>query len=202
MGFEIGRAVNGGAEWACRSSFGNRILRNPVVTALLITALCLVVIYAIYRAEIRAAGWRPGLRAGVYLAVLVSLVLFVHYYALRKSVEDEHAQKGVREVVHAVHHNYAGGGVHSVDPAAIGAYTGGEEEYPAGPGQRAPARLVAKQLGGTGQYTESRAAAPAEFGGADRYSESRPAATGGRPDNLTSQEDLDFADAVIPSEYY
>jgi len=189
MGFDFGSAINGGAEWVCRSDLGNRVIRNPIITALLITALCLIIIYAVYQGEFREAGWRRALRVGIYIGFCVTLLLFVHYYALRRSVEDEHAQKGVRSVVDSVHQNYsgAGAGAHKVNPGAVS--FGSEGELP---GYAAGPPGGAGLTGGNG-YAPGRTDNVAAWHGAPAYSPG----TGYAP---AYSPGLDVTDAVLPSE--
>lgn len=114
MPFELGSAFNGGAEWVCGSSAVFGILRNPVLTALLITALALIIIYAMFKDEIRQSGWRKGFKAGFWLLIGISALVFVHYYALERSLKKNAASQGIRRVMDSIHHSAAVGGGYSV----------------------------------------------------------------------------------------
>jgi len=120
MPFELGEAFNGGAEWVCASSAVYGALRNPVFTALLITALALIAVHAVYREALKGAGWRRGLKAGFWLVIGVSALVFVHYYALERSLQNSHASQGVRTVVESIHHSATTGGGYAVYPGAFG----------------------------------------------------------------------------------
>jgi len=123
MPIELGKAFNGGAEWVCGSSAVFGVMRNPVFTALLITVIALVIIYAIYRQELQRTGWRRGFRAGFWLFLGVSALVFVHYYALEHHLQKSHASEGVRNVVASIHHSATTGGGYAVNP-------GGEDDDP------------------------------------------------------------------------
>lgn len=117
---EVGQVINGAAEWVCGGRFIYGILRNPVVTALLVTVLAMVVIFAMHRPT---CGWQTAVRGGVYLFLGVSALMYVHYYALGRALRSEDAQKGIRDVVAAVHHAGGtvvyGGDTHPVTPGFI-----------------------------------------------------------------------------------
>lgn len=115
MPFEIGKAFNGGAEWVCGSAmFG--VLRNPVFTALLITAVALVIVYAMYRHELEGTGRRRGVKTAFWLLLAVSALVFVHYYALERSLEKSHAAQGVQNVMNSIHHSATMGGGYTIQP--------------------------------------------------------------------------------------
>ena len=86
----------------CSSKLSFNILRNPVYTSLLITALALIVIYTLYRSDFKEGGWRLGIKTGFWLLIVVSAVMYVHYYALSRHMDEEHSQKGIRDVVSSV----------------------------------------------------------------------------------------------------
>jgi hypothetical protein len=114
MPFELGGALRGGAEWTCGSPLLYGVLRNPVFTAALITALALVIIFALYRAELKRSGWQLGVKTAFWVLVATSAVVFVHYYALEKYFSKEHSNRGVREVVGSIHASAVGGGGYRV----------------------------------------------------------------------------------------
>jgi hypothetical protein len=116
MPFEIGKAFNGGAEWVCGSALVFKAMSNPVLTALLMTALALVILYAMYREELKAAGWRRGAKTGFWLLVGISALVFVHYYALQRHLQTAYVSQGVRTVMESIHHSAAVGGGYAVRP--------------------------------------------------------------------------------------
>lgn len=121
MPFEIGKTINRGAEWLCDSSLIFGTLSNPVCTALLITALALIIIYVIYKESLKGTGWRRGVKAGIWVAIGVSALVFIHYYALERHLRKSHASQGVRDVMASIHHSAATGGGYSVYSGATAA---------------------------------------------------------------------------------
>jgi hypothetical protein len=105
MAFEIGKTFNGGAEWLCNSTLVYGTLRNPVVTALLITALALTIIYVMYKEDLKGSGWRRGAKAGIWLTIGVSALVFAHYYALERSMRKGESSRGVRDTMASIHHS-------------------------------------------------------------------------------------------------
>lgn len=126
MSFEIGKTINGGAEWLCGSSLIFGTLRNPVFTALLITALALIIIHGMYKDELKGTGWRRGLKTGIWMALGVSALVFIHYYALERHLRKGHASQGVRDVMASIHHSATTGGGYAVYAAGSPAAAGGD----------------------------------------------------------------------------
>ena len=143
MSFEIGKTINGGAEWLCGSSLIFGTLSNPVFTALLTTALALIIIHVMYKDDLKGTGWRRGLKTGIWLAIGVSALVFIHYYALERRLRKGHASQGVRDVMASIHHSAATGGGYSVysGPApAAGGYRDEDDDASAGGGAPRPPR--------------------------------------------------------------
>jgi len=114
MPFEVGKSFNSGAEWLCGAPLVYGTLRNPVATALLITALALIIVYVVYREDLRGTGWRLGAKSAVWLTFGVSALVFVHYHALGRSLSQGNASQGVRDVVNSIHHSVSAEGGYSV----------------------------------------------------------------------------------------
>lgn len=154
MSFEIGKTINGGAEWLCGSSFIFGTLSNPVFTALLITALALIIVHVMYKDDLKGTGWRRGLKTGIWLAIGVSALVFIHYYALERHLRKGHASQGVRDVMASIHHSATTGGGYSVysGPApAAGSYRDEEEDdSSAGGGAPRPPRPRPDNVGQPG----------------------------------------------------
>jgi hypothetical protein len=122
MAFEVGETVNRCAEWVCSSPFVYGTLSNPVVTALLITAMALAVIYAMYRDDLEDTGWRLGVKTAIWLAVGTSALIYAHYYALERRLRKKSSSQGVRDVMASIHHSASTGGGYAVrggDPQAL-----------------------------------------------------------------------------------
>ena len=118
MPFEIGEVLNQGAGWIGQSPLVFGIIRNPVFTALLITAFALVIIHAMYGWDLKKTGWRRSFKTGFWLLLSVSALIFVHYYALERHLLDSLAPEGVRNIVRSIHHSVTTGGGYPVHPFA------------------------------------------------------------------------------------
>ncbi len=108
MGFELGRVVNGAAEWASGPGALGAVVRNPLLVALLLTALALAVVYAVCGGSLsgglpRRPGWRQAARAGVYIFLGASALLFLHFYAADRAARTEAGRQGYRDVVEATY---------------------------------------------------------------------------------------------------
>lgn len=178
MPFELGATARGGAEWACRRPTLYGVLRNPVFTAALLTALALVIVFALYRSELRKSGWQLGLKTGVWLLIATSAVVYAHYYALGKSLAQEQDQKGVREVVGGVYAAAVGGGGYQVAPGAPGAAPapprGADPRHPPGP---APSPSAPSSAGASSAAPSSSASTSASSSAPS--SSAPPSAAGG-----------------------
>jgi hypothetical protein len=118
MPFEIGEVLNQGAGWIGQSPLVFGVIRNPVLTALLLTALALVIIHAMYGWDLKKTGWRRSFKVGFWLLLSASALLFVHYYALERHLLNSLAPEGVRNIVRSIHHSVASGGGYPVYPSA------------------------------------------------------------------------------------
>jgi hypothetical protein len=128
MGFDLGRSFNGGAEWLCDSKIVGGALSNPVITALLITALALIIVHVMYKKRLKGTGWQRGVKTAFWLVIGVSALVFVHYYALKRKLQKEHASVGLRNVVNSVQQSAAVGGGYPVLPG----FGGGNESQAEG----------------------------------------------------------------------
>ena len=145
MSFEIGKTINGGAEWLCGSSLIFGTLSNPVFTALLITALALIIIHVMYKDDLEGTGWRRGLKTGIWMAIGVSALVFVHYYALERRLRKGHASQGVRDVMASIHHSAKTGGGYSVHTPVAAASAGAAYDDAAGDSEEDAAPRAARQ---------------------------------------------------------
>jgi hypothetical protein len=99
MGLDVGGLVNGACDRVCGSPAAFRVLRNPVYTALLITALALVVVYAVLRDSEARLGLGRWVRLGLGLAVTAAAALALHYSALRRRLGCEAGKAAVQAAV-------------------------------------------------------------------------------------------------------
>ena len=119
-GFNLGNAVNGAADWACSAPIIRSVVSNPVFTALLITALAAIVVMSIYHYQIKRAGAKRGIRALLYVFLVVTAVTFVHHYAVMRIARDTTEQKGIRAVFSEIAQSQASGAVNSVPVYPMG----------------------------------------------------------------------------------
>ncbi len=93
MPFDIGKAVNSIAGWVGGAPLVSSVIGNPVMTSLLLTALALIIIYAIdERGESRG-------RAAVYVFLAFLAVTFIHYATVARSLRGEAFRQGAKSVV-------------------------------------------------------------------------------------------------------
>lgn len=172
-GFNLGNAVNNAADWACSAPIIRGVVSNPVFTALLITALAAIVVMALYHYQIKRAGAKRGVRALLYVFLIVTAVTFVHHYAVMRIARETTQQKGVRDVFSSIQQSRDVGA-----PGIVPVYPMGYE------GQRAA-------VGGA-----AAAAAEPDCGCPDAA-----ARTGGvRPDNVAADDgSLVIEDVVLPA---
>ena len=129
-GLDLGGAINASADWLCSAPIIRGIVGNPIVTALLITALAAIVVMAVYSHQIKQAGAKCAVRALLYVFLLVTAVIFVHHYAVTCLAQETVQQKGVRDVFSSIQQSREVGGAVPVYPmgasggAAAAAYMG------------------------------------------------------------------------------
>lgn len=116
MSFELGRTLNNGAGWLCDSPLIYNTLGNPVVAALLITALALVIMHSMHRSELRDVGWRRRVKTGFWLMIGTSALIFVHYYALNARLRKNSLRENVRDVMASINYSAATGKGYAVNP--------------------------------------------------------------------------------------
>jgi hypothetical protein len=110
-GFDLGGTVNSAADWVSSAPIVRTIINNPVLTALLITAIVAVLVLGTYYDKVRQGGTKQAVRTTLYVFFFVSAVMFVHHYAVCRSARDATAHKGVRDVFAGIQasRDYEGG---------------------------------------------------------------------------------------------
>lgn len=98
MGVEVGAAINGGAEWACRNGVIKSVIRNPIAVALLLTVLAYIIFSAIWGGP---HSWREGLRASLYFFGASAVTVFLHYYASDREALDLRRRELTMQAVEA-----------------------------------------------------------------------------------------------------
>jgi hypothetical protein len=138
MPFEIGRTFNDGAAWLCRSRPAAAVFRNPIVTALVVTAIAFSIVFAVCAPR---APRVSAVRAGIWTFLATTLVLSVHYYALRAELKRTYERRGVQSIVQSIHGAaLPAGSAHRVVPRPAESLMYGGAERAAAP--TAPARAA------------------------------------------------------------
>jgi len=134
MTFEVGKTFNAGAGWVCSSPIVYNTLSNPVITALLITALTMIIVYAMNAEALKETPWRRRIKTGLWVLLAVSGGVFVHYYAMRRHAQETSGNKGLQSVMESIHQSSAIGTARF--PVELGqAYTGSYETLEDGGGE-------------------------------------------------------------------
>ncbi len=98
----FGQSFNATIDRLCNASFIRGIASNVIYTTLLLTALTLILLLALAGPCVKGYGWKKFARLGVFLALLVGAVLFLHRCALLRRERTEAEQRGVQSVFHAL----------------------------------------------------------------------------------------------------
>lgn len=101
-GFNIACAVNGVSERICKAKIVRSIAENPIFTALLITALVVIVIMAQYYYKIKKEGNTKLAKTVLYIFLLVTAVMFLHNYASEKLIKSTFDQQGLRDMFSSI----------------------------------------------------------------------------------------------------
>lgn len=185
MPFAVGETINGATKWICSSALVNKIVSNSVFAALIITAIILVIVMGLYyRTSVQKGGWHRRARAMVYALIVVSAVVFVHHYALRRMLFEEASQKGVRNVFRSIHEEQA---------------MGGDSYYSAvGSGYAEETSLYAP---GSHAYAEAQKGVPIPLPhGVEGGTGAESASPGrGRADNISAVDGFSIDDVAVPA---
>jgi hypothetical protein len=83
-----------------------RYIKNPIYTAILITVLVMIIIFAIY--DLKGTGAKLGIRLFIYVSVFVSVILAIHRKAIINNTEEESKSTEIRQLFKSV--QISGGG--------------------------------------------------------------------------------------------
>jgi phosphomevalonate kinase len=87
---------NSSADWCCKIPVIGPIVNNPIFTALLITAIVLIVIMAIYK--IQDQGGQKMFKCAFYIFILITAITFIHHYAIMKTAKNNFATNEVKNI--------------------------------------------------------------------------------------------------------
>lgn len=102
MPLEFGNVVNSCASFVAGNKFIGKVLGNPLFTALLVTALAMIILWVLYKEELKDTGKKRALRTFIYIAFATTALLFVHFYIVRKSLECEVQRQGINQVFQSI----------------------------------------------------------------------------------------------------
>lgn len=102
MGFDLAGAINSAAGWVSHQPIVGAIVNNPVFTALFVTAIAVVIVLALYHAQIKPEGNARIAQMTIYIFFAVVAILFVHHYASEKLSRVSAAQAVVRDVFNGI----------------------------------------------------------------------------------------------------
>ena len=105
---DIGDTINAAADWAGRSPTIQKVIGNPFTAALVLTALVGIILMAVFHYKV-AGDVRRIARAGFYIYVASTLLMFLHYSLISHSVRAASAIGGAHDVVSDVMNQARGG---------------------------------------------------------------------------------------------
>lgn len=196
MGFDVGSAVNGASTRLTKLPVIGGCVKNPLFLALFLTALVLIVMWAVLAKSLKGVGMKRIARVAIIFFVVAATMLIIHQAVIRSTVEETAVVGGRREVfdgIEASRQLTHGAGVHPVLPGAFD----DDEGWLADRRARRRARWEGRGGGGAADdgYGEADVWADEGYEGYEGYGgpgayderrghESAEAGTGGRPDNL------------------
>lgn len=116
MTLSLGGAVNSAAGWACNAPFVRTVVNNPLFTALLVSALVVVILFALCRGTFGRESKKGMLRAFIYILLATTVVLFIHHKAVVDCERGAARMQGTREVFSSIQSSQELGGY---DPVPI-----------------------------------------------------------------------------------
>lgn len=83
-----------------------QVLTNPLVTALLLTALAMLVFFTFLDGKcLPDVGWRSKTRTAIYLFLGIVAVLGLHFHALERKLAQTMRKSGAESLVNDLHHS-------------------------------------------------------------------------------------------------
>ena len=99
---DVADAINSAADWVGKSPTVSMLVGNPFAASLLLTALVGVVIMAVFHYKVTGANVKQCARAGLYIYVATTLLLFLHYLLVSRRLESDSATGGARDLVSSI----------------------------------------------------------------------------------------------------
>ena len=101
MPLDLGAAVNSGSEWITRAPIVRTVMSNPIYTALLLTALIILVLAYIKDGSM-SDSWRATIKTFVYIFIAALAVITVHHYTMVSKFRSEGAGENVRRTFDSI----------------------------------------------------------------------------------------------------
>ena len=106
MSIEIGRTINEATDWISEIPIVSSIIQNPIYTALLITALFVVIILTFYY----TSGFHKIMKCTLYFFLIILGIMYVHNYSIIKHTTATLGRQDVKNVFAAIQQNKITGG--------------------------------------------------------------------------------------------
>lgn len=100
--FGLSDAVNGAADKICNMVLVRRVVRNPLFTALLITALIAVIAMAFYGSSIRNSGLKKAARVFIYSLLATTAVSYLSYHTMSRMFSETERKEEMRNVFNGI----------------------------------------------------------------------------------------------------
>ena len=99
---DVADAINSAADWVGKSPTVSMLVGNPFAASLLLTALVGVVIMAVFHYKVTGDNVKQTARAGLYIYIATTLLLFLHYLLVSRRLESDSATGGARDLVSSI----------------------------------------------------------------------------------------------------
>jgi hypothetical protein len=95
-GLNIGAAVNSAADWVSDAPPIRAVVSNPLLTAVLLTAIAVVFVLAMRQSS------RINFRAIIYMFIVTASVLFIHHRVVNRMVAEDSLQRDTRDIFNTI----------------------------------------------------------------------------------------------------
>lgn len=181
---DIGDTINAAAAWAGRSPTVQKVIGNPFTAALVLTALVGIILMAVFHYKV-AGDVRRIARAGFYIYIASTLLMFLHYSLISQNVRAASAIGGAHDVVSDVMNQARGGG-------------SGSEYVPVLPSLSGNASSSASSSASSNASSNASSVTGGSISNASSSVSSASSVTGGSSSSASSVSDLDIASLIHP----
>lgn len=107
--FDLGASINRMADWVCNSSIMQNTCNNPLMVSLIITSIIAIIIIGVFHKKVTEHK-RSLVRSLIYILFSVTVVLFIHNYAISQRIESRLQNKKITDLFVNLETPKAGGG--------------------------------------------------------------------------------------------